>query len=58
MSEAIRCNNCGWIGTEDDLELIPLVPDNIDDADVIDVEVIDACPNCETDEYLMDLWKQ
>ena len=55
MSEAIRCNNCGWIGTEDDLELIPLVPDDIDDTNVIDVEIIDACPNCETDEYLMDL---
>jgi hypothetical protein len=45
MSEVIRCNNCGWIGTEEiDLEMIPLVPDEYDDTNVIDVEIIDASP--------------
>lgn len=48
----IRCNMCYWVGDEDELTLVKL--DN-DDPTKVDDEFIDACPNCKTDEYLMDI---
>ena len=44
VENAIRCNNCYWKGNEDDL----LRLENEDGA-------LDGCPNCKTDNYLMDL---
>jgi len=40
----IKCNDCDFIGFEDDLEIFS---DN--------TEYFKACPNCKTDEYLMDI---
>ena len=37
----IRCNNCYWVGQEDDLKQLE--------------DEINGCPNCETDGYLMDI---
>jgi hypothetical protein len=40
----VRCNKCYWTGTEDELK-------SLIDEDGYFL----ACPNCETDSYLMDL---
>jgi len=39
---------CYWQGDEDDLE-------RVIEGDGDTAEIIDACPNCKTDAYLMDL---
>jgi hypothetical protein len=40
--EKIKCNDCDFIGEEDDLEILK---DN--------TEYFKACPNCKIDDYLM-----
>ena len=40
----IKCNDCNFIGFEDDLEIFM---DN--------TEYFKGCPDCKTDEYLMDI---
>lgn len=47
-AHSIRCNMCCWSGQEDGLEKVQTTGGNSS-------EVINACPNCKTDEYLMDL---
>ena len=44
----VRCNKCGWIGKQDELEHT---------AEIVEekTEWINACPSCKTDHYLMDL---
>ena len=44
MIEAVKCNDCQFIGEEDDLEILK---DN--------TEYFKGCPNCKTDSYLMDI---
>jgi Zn finger protein HypA/HybF involved in hydrogenase expression len=44
MIEAIKCNDCQFIGEEDDLKILK---DN--------TEYFKGCPNCKTDSYLMDV---
>ena len=44
--DEVKCCNCGWQGTEDDLILF-------DDADGGGY----GCPNCKTDHYLSDIKK-
>ena len=67
----VKCNNCDWIGTEDELELIGVIVVNDEEIAVshesrvsgivtilkqVDAEeFIDGCPNCLTDDYLMDM---
>lgn len=67
----VRCNKCGWIGFEDELELIgiaevdgeeiPIVHESRSSRHVTVLklieakEFIDGCPNCLTDDYLMDI---
>lgn len=48
----IRCNNCMCIfESDDELVKYPIVEDGVV------VETIDACPDCLTDAYLMNLEK-
>lgn len=45
QNPTIRCNMCDtYFDDDDDLELID-----------VDGEIIQACPKCKTDAYLMDL---
>ena len=44
MIEAVKCNDCQFIGDEDDLEILK---DN--------TEYLKGCPNCKTDSYLMNI---
>ena len=44
--QKVRCNQCLWIGEDDDLRSRP---------DAIDGEWARTCPNCLTDTFLMDL---
>ena len=41
----IRCNNCMWIGNEEDLELHTNKSGNI----------VEMCPNCKSTNGLMDI---
>ncbi|MDZ7823093.1 MAG: hypothetical protein U5K75_02985 [Ahrensia sp.] len=41
----IKCNHCGWHGNKTNLRQC---------TDSIDGELTNACPNCRTDNYLMD----
>lgn len=38
--QVVRCNKCGWIGSEEEL---------------LQSSEVDKCPRCEETEYLMDL---
>ena len=68
---SVECNNCGWIGDEEDLTLIQF---NIEDdeetptaieshggaverisEEPTNVDYLKGCPECLTDSYLMDL---
>jgi hypothetical protein len=40
----IKCNNCNWTGTGDDLEILK-----------DDFGKFVGCPECKTDKYLVDL---
>ena len=67
----VKCNNCDWIGNENELELVGVIVVNDEEIAVshesrvsgiviilkqVDAEeFIDACPNCLTDDYLMDM---
>ena len=67
----VKCNNCDWIGTENELELVGVIVVNDEEIAVshesrvsgiatilkkVDAEeFIDGCPNCLTDDYLMDM---
>lgn len=42
--DKVKCSNCTFVGTDDELVLLP-------DGQ----EFYKACPNCKTDEYLMDI---
>lgn len=43
--EPLLCTNCYWVGGEEDLRRVK---------DAEDGEWSDACPNCLTDNFLMD----
>lgn len=66
----VRCNNCYWVGNEDTLILIETLGDGTDTIAAIEDEYgfmkrrlpmsdklffFKGCPNCETDDYLMDI---
>ena len=44
MIETVKCNECQFIGNEDNLEILK---DN--------TEYFKGCPNCKTDSYLMNI---
>ena len=46
----VKCNMCDWQGSEDELELIEEEPGN-----QVDRSFVKVCPNCQVDDYLMDL---
>lgn len=51
MKNEVKCNNCGWEGYENNLEIFE------DDCKEqrFDRPFFKGCPNCETDDYLMDI---
>ena len=52
METSIRCNMCYWEGSEEELKTFVDLSDN----DIShDVGYFSGCPNCETDDYLMDI---
>lgn len=64
----VKCNNCDWVGDEEDLSLLSIdvneevkVSENKygvvydHNAALLHCEFIKGCPNCLTDNYLMDL---
>lgn len=67
----VKCNNCDWVGTEDELELVGVIVVNYKEIAVshksrvsgiatilkqVDAEeFINGCPNCLTDDYLMGM---
>jgi len=51
MKHTVKCNCCEWTGTEEDL--IPMEDKNAE-KDGLE-PYMDACPNCKTDHYLMDI---
>ena len=46
IAPTVRCNKCGWTGTDGDLQFV--------ERDAVDKEPSDACPTCLTDHHLMD----
>ena len=48
----VRCNNCGWEGYENDLKLFTDLSDNNVSHDI---QYFKGCPECKTDDYLMDI---
>jgi hypothetical protein len=51
MENTVRCNNCDWEGVEEELQMF----EDKTNANSIDRSFFKGCPNCETDDYLMDL---
>jgi hypothetical protein len=47
----VRCNNCDWEGYENDLEIF----EDTFKEERFDREFFKGCPNCKTDDYLMDI---
>jgi Zn finger protein HypA/HybF involved in hydrogenase expression len=47
----VRCNNCDWEGYENDLEII----EDTFKEERFDRLFLKGCPNCKTDDYLMDI---
>ena len=48
----VRCNNCEWEGYEEDLQIFTDLSDNNVSHDI---HYFKGCPNCKTDDYLMDI---
>lgn len=46
----VKCNMCEWQGGEEDLEICKDEPEEGD----ITESFFRGCPNCKTDDYLMD----
>jgi hypothetical protein len=50
--QLVRCNNCYWEGSEDELKTFVDLSDN----DIShDIQYFRGCPNCETDDCLMNI---
>lgn len=47
----VKCNNCEWEGHENDLEIFE---DDLKEQR-FDKLFFKGCPNCKTDDYLMDI---
>ena len=49
--DTVKCNWCDWSGDEDDLKLIKEQHPYLKDESIF----TKVCPNCLTDNYLMDI---
>ena len=49
----VRCTNCMWEGKEEDLKIWTDLG-----GETTEVEYFKGCPNCKTDEYLMDIMEK
>ena len=49
----VKCNWCDWHGHEDELETF-IEPNQIDKQDE-NLHFFKGCPNCKTDDYLMNI---
>ena len=49
----VKCNDCGWSGFEEELVLLNTTNEH-NDSDK-SLYFFKACPNCHTDDYLMDI---
>ena len=47
----VQCNNCMWTGFEEDLVMY----NETSKVDNTTLEYFKGCPNCKTDNYLMDI---
>jgi hypothetical protein len=47
-NELVQCNMCEWVGQEDELIIEMETPEESER------NFFKACPNCKTDDYLMD----
>jgi len=57
-SHFLKCNHCGWFGDEDEIEIVhEPKPDNWPKGKKWDVYHIDACPECEEVDFLINLTK-
>lgn len=56
IEEYIRCNNCMWVGMEEDLKL--LSEENEYNPEDKTLYWFKGCPDCMTDSYLMDITKE
>ena len=71
MENPVKCNNCDWVGDEDELSLIEFdsndeieTPTAVEDSygfvrqispEPIERDFLKGCPNCLTDSCLMDI---
>lgn len=50
--DTVRCNNCYWTGVEDELQTFVDLSDQLVGHDI---NYFKGCPECKTDDYLIDL---
>ena len=66
-----KCNNCGWQGNDDQLYLVEFNLEDLEETptatedkygnviryskEPTDVDFLNGCPNCLTDQYLINL---
>ena len=70
-TELFKCNNCDWVGEEEELYLVEFDLENLDETptasedssgyitryfeEPLEVDFLKGCPNCLTDKFLIDL---
>lgn len=54
VENTVRCNNCNWEDCEDNLKTFVDMSEHIGK----EIYYYKGCPNCETDDYLMDISKE
>ena len=54
VENTVRCNNCYWEDCEDNLKTFVDMSEHIGK----EIYYYKGCPNCETDDYLMDISKE
>jgi hypothetical protein len=52
VEHEVKCNWCDWEGYDDDLKVIVDLSDNNVSHDI---QYINVCPECNQDDYLMDI---
>lgn len=55
VDSTIKCNMCDWIGSEEELKTFTDLSDNNISHDI---SYFTGCPNCTTDNYLMNTAKE
>lgn len=54
VENTVRCNNCDWEDCEDNLKTFVDMSEHVGK----EIYYYKGCPNCETDDYLMDIAKE